>query len=59
VSALEGRPTEALDYLRQALEAGHSLDREQLMRDSDFDSLHDLPEFQTLLNGIGADGEQR
>ena len=58
MSALEGRPTEALDYLRQALEAGRLLDREQLMRDSDLDSLHDLPEFQTLLNGIGAVGGQ-
>ena len=49
---LLGREREALDSLRRAIELGYD-DRNWLMQDSDFSSLKNHPEFQSLVEACG------
>jgi tetratricopeptide (TPR) repeat protein len=43
-----GRKTEALFYLRKALDEGYN-DRKKILEEKEFAALHDMPEFQRLV----------
>lgn len=50
-SALLGRTDEALNWFERAIDAGFR-DTDQLAKDTDIDSLRELPRFKTLVAGI-------
>jgi tetratricopeptide (TPR) repeat protein len=47
INALDGKPVEAIGFLRSAIESGYS--RARAGEDDDFASLRDLPEFKALI----------
>ncbi|HEX9725423.1 MAG TPA: hypothetical protein VGC53_14185, partial [Vicinamibacteria bacterium] len=47
VQALAGRPRNAIETLREAIEHGYGIS--EIREDDDLDSLRELPEFQALL----------
>jgi tetratricopeptide (TPR) repeat protein len=48
VSALQGDRTAALEYLKESVERGFA--KPLIFSDSDLESLHGIPEFETLLD---------
>jgi len=55
VAALNGRPTEAVEWLRDAVEHGAIAmrgDTPYMALDSDLDSLHGLPEFEAIVEEV-------
>ncbi len=57
LESLRGRPTEALDWLRQAVEAGFN-DVRQIAEDPELESLHGDPRFDTLLATVKKNAEK-